>query len=209
MPNIAKFVIFCLLQYSQRDITFDCGKRKSCYGRLKLGNPVFRARASLTPSRSGQCEGLASGRRVNAGLLRSLIGRMLKTRLPPGWTHQMISGAGARDVGGESGKPDVVVISPAGRCHFLFAKAPADRWWDGDLRCVAAEPLTESERALMARLRKGGNRARAVWSTKEAARVLAQWGCGPMKECMVPDGGAPMKRNESRRAKLKLKPGGV
>lgn len=120
----------------------------------------------------------------------------------------MISGTDSRDMGGENGKPDVVVISPAGRCHFLFAKAPADRWWDGDLRRVAAEPLTERERTLITRLRKGGNGARAVWSAKEAARVLAQWGCALMKGGSDPDEGVSIKRGESRRAKLKLKLGG-
>lgn len=175
-----------------------------------MDNPVLRAHASHPPLRSGAGEEPASGRRLNAGLLRSLIGRMLKAQLPPGWIHQMISNTGARDVSSENGQPDVVVISPAGRCHFLFAKAPADRWWDGGLRRVAAEPLTERERALIARLRKGGNAARAVWSTKEAARVLAQWDCALVKGGHEPDGGSvSIARSENPRAKLKLKFGGA
>ncbi len=120
----------------------------------------------------------------------------------------MISNNSFREAGSENEQPDVVIISPAGRCHFLFAKAPADRWWDGDLRRVAAEPLTERERTLIARLRKGGNGARAVWSAKEAARVLAQWGCALMKGRSESDEGVSIKRGESRRAKLKLKLGG-
>jgi len=84
-------------------------------------------------------------------------------------------GSGGGSGGGR--QPDIVIISPAGRCYFLFVKAPRDRWWDGDLRRVDAEKVTEDERKLMTTLKRAGNGARAVWSAEDAKRALAAWGC--------------------------------
>lgn len=78
---------------------------------------------------------------------------------------------------GPGRQADIVLISPAGRCYFLFVKAPRDRWWDGDLRRVDAEKVTEDERNLMTTLKRAGNGARAVWSTEDARRALTAWGC--------------------------------
>lgn len=102
---------------------------------------------------------------------------MLLNRLPAGWHLQVMPVAGSVGDVDEKAQPDILVISPAGRCHFLFAKAPEDRWWDGDIRRVPAEPLTAAERTLIGRLKRGGHAARPVWQTKDAARALAGWGC--------------------------------
>ncbi len=164
--------------------------------------------ASLQSSASRSAKARVAGRRLNACLLRSLIGRMLKNGLPQGWTHQMIASADAYGTAQENEQPDIVIISPSGRCHFLFAKAPADRWWDGDIHRVAAEALSEGERRLIARLRQGGNRARAVWSCEEVVRTLAQWGCrltkGRENSASEPEGYVLQKRGGEQRPKLKL-----
>ena len=117
------------------------------------------------------------GRRRTAAALRRQIDEVLRSRLPEGWSHQMMPASVPAGESGAAPKPDVLVISPSGRCHFLFAKAPEDRWWDGDIRRVPAEPVTATERALIGRLRRAGHAVRAVWHRKEVLRLLANWGC--------------------------------
>lgn len=119
----------------------------------------------------------AGGRRVNAATLRRRLGQMLADRLPDAWDHQMMPAQGGDRGNGARAQADFLIISPGGRCHFLFAKAPEDRWWDGDLRRVAAEAPTAAERDLISRLKRAGHAARPVWSIRDAVRALTSWGC--------------------------------
>ena len=132
-------------------------------------------------------QGRAVGRRTTAGALRAQVGRMLVGRLPEGWEYQMIQESGASAARGERACADILVVSPRGRCHFFFAKAPADRWWDGDVRRVPAEPLTEAERSLIARLKYGGHAVRPVWTVSDAKKALWTWGCHLRPAPMPPD----------------------
>ncbi|NIA70234.1 hypothetical protein HBA54_16630 [Pelagibius litoralis] len=175
-----------------------------------MGDRGFREAPGSRPRGSSPfCEGKTAGRRVNAELLRSQIGSLLKGRLPDGWIHQAITPGMPLGQADEKEHPDIIVISPAGRCYFLFTKAPADRWWDGDLRRVSAEALTVGESALMTRLKRGGYGVRAVWSIKDVERALANWGCtlrrGPAglsrEAARVGEAG----RKNSTRAKLGLR----
>lgn len=116
-------------------------------------------------------------RRTTTAAVHRKIKAMLIECLPAGWTFQAMPASAGEDDDQARAQADFLVISPRGRCSFLFAKAPADRWWDGDLRHVSAQPLTPQEAALIARLKQAGHGARAVWNLKAAVRALAAWGC--------------------------------
>ncbi|WP_193370899.1 hypothetical protein [Pelagibius marinus] len=76
------------------------------------------------------------------------------------------------------------MISPRGRCHFLFVRAPADRWWDGGPKSVPAEEIGEREAEMARQLRAAGHRARAIWGERDLLRALRSWGCP-----LAPDAG--------------------
>lgn len=115
----------------------------------------------------------APHRRTTAAALKQQILAFLAEALPAGWTSQPLEPAGGAPV------PDILVISPQGRCHFLFVRAPADRWWDGGPRAVPAEPFAVEAAGLARRLRAAGHRARAIWGAADLARALTAWGCQP------------------------------
>jgi hypothetical protein len=129
-------------------------------------------------------------RRTTAAALKLEILAFLAEALPEGWVCQPLA---ARDPGPGSARPgsarsggraaaaDILIISPRGRCHFLFVHAPADRWWDGGPRSVPAEAFTPAEVQLARQLRAAGHRARAVWSARDLARALESWGCRPSR----------------------------
>lgn len=123
----------------------------------------------MTPERS-----LRFQRRTTAAGLKQQILAYLAEALPAGWLSQPLDGAGAA-------RADVLIISPRGRCHFLFVRAPADRWWDGGPRSVPAEGVPEEALCLAQRLRAAGHRARAVWGAADLARALRTWGCAPTR----------------------------
>ena len=106
-------------------------------------------------------QAITSGRRTTANRVQIDICQVLKGRLPADWVHCALPLA-EPDTPRKEASPHILVIAPTGRCHFLFAKAPPDQWWDGDIRRVPAEPLTREEDALIRRLRKAGHAARAV-----------------------------------------------
>lgn len=171
-----------------------------------------RARGESCQHRSRRVDETAvSGRRTNAAVLRGQVREMLLNRLPAGWHLQVMPAAGSVSDVDEKAHPDILVISPAGRCHFLFTKAPEDRWWDGDIRRVPAEPLTAAERTLIGRLKRGGHSARPVWRPKDAARALASWGCKlhpepaePAEPASAQSGVGAAKRTNPARARLAL-----
>lgn len=111
-------------------------------------------------------------RRTTAAALKQAASAFLSEALPPGWTIQTL-------VPGHAGLPgvDILVISPRGRCHFLFVRAPAERWWDGGLHCAAAEKITAREARLAQQLRAGGHRAHAIRGAQDLSRALKAWGC--------------------------------
>lgn len=124
-------------------------------------------------------------RRTTAALLKQQILSYLTTTLPSDWTCQPLSPAPRPRGGTESARSgasaDVLVISPRGRCHFLFIRAPADRWWDGGLRQVAAEEISTRDAQLLRQLRAAGHKARAVREGRDLLRALRSWGC-PLTE---------------------------
>jgi hypothetical protein len=107
-------------------------------------------------------------RRITAAALKQATVDFLGASLPPGWISQPLPPASGADI---------LVISPRGRCHFLFVKAPADRWWDGGPRIVPAEPFRAQEARLARRLRAAGHKARAIWGAGDLARAFDSWGC--------------------------------
>lgn len=113
-------------------------------------------------------------RRTTAGGLKQQILDFLGEALPPGWMSQPL------EPGGRAA-PDVLIISPRGRCHFLFVRAPSDRWWDGGPHSVPAEGFAPEAVCLARRLRGAGHRARAVWGAPDLARALRAWGCTPTR----------------------------
>lgn len=115
----------------------------------------------------------APQRRTTAAALKQQILAFLAETLPAGWTSQPLEPAGGTPV------PDILVISPQGRCHFLFVRAPADRWWDGGPRSAPAESFAVEAASLARRLRAAGHRARAIWGAADLARALTAWGCPP------------------------------
>lgn len=122
-------------------------------------------------------------RRTTAPALKQQILAFLGEALPAGWTSQPLEPT--------KGAPaaDILVISPQGRCHFLFVRAPADRWWDGGPRSAPAEAFAAEAVGLARRLRAAGHRARAVWGAADLARALASWGCRPARPVRL--GSAP------------------
>jgi|GEM_PF-3882769 len=119
----------------------------------------------------------APKRRMTAALLKQRSLAYLSAALPAGWTSQPLSPAPGRRGGGRAAAADILVISPRGRCHFLFVRAPADRWWDGGPRSVAAEKISEADAEMARQLRAAGHRARAVWGERDLLRALRTWGC--------------------------------
>ncbi|HEY9538853.1 MAG TPA: hypothetical protein VIS03_14775, partial [Kiloniellaceae bacterium] len=75
-------------------------------------------------------------RRTTAAALKQQILDFLGDALPAGWVKQPLEQAGA------PAAADILIISPRGHCHFLFVRAPADRWWDGGPHSVPAEGMT-------------------------------------------------------------------
>lgn len=126
-------------------------------------------------------------RRTTAEALKQQVLAYLAEDLPTGWISQpLASGAGSSASAGAAeqgagaagaGAGDILIISPRGYCHFLFVRAPADRWWDGGLRSVPAEVFSARDAALARQLRAAGHRARAIWNEKDLARALKAWGC--------------------------------
>ena len=126
-------------------------------------------------------------RRTTAEALKQQVLISLAEVLPTGWISQpLASGAGNPASAGEAGQGaraagagagDILIISPRGHCHFLFVRAPADRWWDGGPRSVPAEVFSARDAALARQLRAAGHRARAIWNEKDLARALSAWGC--------------------------------
>ena len=115
----------------------------------------------------------APQRRTTAAALKQQILAYLAEALPPGWTTQPLEASGGTPA------PDILVLSPGGRCHFLFVRAPADRWWDGGPRSVPAETFAIEAAGLARRLRAAGHRARPIWGAADLARALTAWGCPP------------------------------
>jgi hypothetical protein len=113
-------------------------------------------------------------RRTTAAALKQQILAYLGDALPEGWLSQPLEP-------GEANAADILVISPRGRCHFLFVRAPADRWWDGGPRSVPAERFAAEAMCLAQRLRAAGHRARAVWGAPDLTRALRAWGCVPIR----------------------------
>ncbi|WP_299393187.1 hypothetical protein [Pelagibius sp.] len=152
---------------------------------------------------------------MQAATVRRAIKDLLRRCAPNDWTVRMLPAPASGDVAGQGvdqafdqgtgrgRQPDIVLISPAGRCYFLFVKAPHDRWWDGDLRRVDAEKVTEDERSLMITLKRAGNGARAVWSTEDAKRALAAWGCRltPDRQPAQPSAGGRQAAGPAQSAK--------
>lgn len=114
-------------------------------------------------------------RRTTAAALKQQILAYLGDALPAGWLSQPL------DQAGRASAADILIISPRGRCHFLFVRAPADRWWDGGPRSVPAEGVPTEALCLTRRLRAAGHRARAVWGAADLARALRSWGCAPIR----------------------------
>jgi hypothetical protein len=112
-------------------------------------------------------------RRITGGALKQQMLDFLREALPAGWISQPLEPAG------RPAAADILIISPRGRCHFLFVRAPADRWWDGGPHSVPAERFPPEAVCLARRLRSAGHRARAVWGAQDLARALRAWGCVP------------------------------
>lgn len=109
-------------------------------------------------------------RRITAAALKQQILALLAEALPAEWISQPLDPQGGPSA-------DILIISPRGRCHFLFVRAPADRWWDGGAHSVPAERLSPEVVGLLRRLRVAGHRARAVWGAADLARALRAWNC--------------------------------
>lgn len=138
-------------------------------------------------------------RRTTAAALKQQILDYLAAELPAGWAVQPLQ----RD---QTAAADILIVSPRGRCHFLFVHAPADRWWDGGPHSVPAERFGAAEAALARRLRAAGQRARAIWTAKDLERALRAWGCplaGPVRLGGVAER-APARRAKPARATLHL-----
>ncbi|MGF1629615.1 MAG: hypothetical protein ACFCUT_09105 [Kiloniellaceae bacterium] len=110
-------------------------------------------------------------RRTTAASLKQDVLTFLATALPEGWISQPLA---SED---REAAADILIISPRGRCHFLFVQAPADRWWDGGPRSVPAERFPVAGVCLARKLRAAGHKARAIWGAKDLARALEAWGC--------------------------------
>jgi hypothetical protein len=110
-------------------------------------------------------------RRISAAALKQEILVFLAGALPAGWISQPLA-AGNRETAA-----DILIISPRGRCHFLFVRAPADRWWDGGPHSVAAQSFSLDGICLARKLRAAGHKARAIWDAKDLARAFEAWGC--------------------------------
>lgn len=126
---------------------------------------------------------LSPSRRTTAAVLKQQILGYLATGLPAGWTVQPLQ----RE---QAAAADILIVSPRGRCHFLFVLAPADRWWDGGPHSVPAERFTAAQASLARRLRAASHRARAIWTAKDLDRALRAWGCplaGPVRLGSVAD----------------------
>lgn len=119
-------------------------------------------------------------RRITAAGLKQQMLDFLGEALPAGWVSQPLA-ADERPAGA-----DILIISPRGRCHFLFVRAPADRWWDGGPRSVPAERFAPDAVGLARRLRDAGHRARAVWGAKDLAQALRAWNCAPTQPVRLP-----------------------
>ncbi|MEQ8356716.1 MAG: hypothetical protein RH942_14330 [Kiloniellaceae bacterium] len=131
----------------------------------------------------------AFARRTTAAAVQQETMTFLASNLPPGWTSQPLAPGGT-----DAPAADILVISPRGRCHFLFVRAPADRWWDGGPHSVPAEKITRSEDGLARQLRAAGHRARAIWCGRDLTRALKSWGCPlprPLKRGHSVDGRGP------------------
>jgi hypothetical protein len=139
-------------------------------------------------------------RRTTAAALKQQMAAWLEAALPEGWSCQLLAAEG-------TAVADLLVISPRGRCHFLFVRAPADRWWDGGPRSVAAEPFSESDLRLARRLRAAGHRARAVRSAKDLQRALEAWGCPARlpRRPVAPVAGSPAGHRSPRPARPTLR----
>lgn len=120
-------------------------------------------------------------RRTTAAALTQQVLAFLADGLPDGWISQSLpsqgKAGGAASAGGPGSAGDILIISPRGRCHFLFVRAPEDRGWDGGPRSVAAETFSEAEAQLAHQLRMAGHKARAIWGEKDLAQALRAWGC--------------------------------
>ena len=110
-------------------------------------------------------------RRVTAAALKQDVLALLAAGLPAGWISQPLASEG------REAAADILVISPRGRCHFLFVRAPADRWWDGGPRSVPAESFPVGALCLARKLRAAGHKARAIWEARDLALALEAWGC--------------------------------
>jgi len=113
-------------------------------------------------------------RRTTAEVLKQQVLDSLAQVLPTGWISQPLASGAA---GQGAGAGDILIVSPRGHCHFLFVRAPADRWWDGGPRSVPAEVFSARDAALARQLRAAGHRARAIWNERDLARALRAWGC--------------------------------
>lgn len=139
---------------------------------------------------------LPQRRRTTAMTVKQRALTLLAESLPQDWISQPLSpvpdypaGKGATPPGpatAECPSADILVISPRGRCHFLFVRAPADRWWDGELHSVPAEKISAEDAAMARRLRAAGHKARAIWGERDLWRALRSWGCPVTR----PPGGA-------------------
>jgi hypothetical protein len=138
--------------------------------------------------------GQAVQRRTTAAALKQQATAFLAEALPEGWISQPLlplgSGPAAEGratirplAAGGGAEADILIISPRGHCHFLFVKAPADRWWDGGPRSAPAETITDCEIEMSRRLRAAGHNARAIWSGRDLARALKSWGCPLCLNC--------------------------
>ena len=115
----------------------------------------------------------ATRRRITAAAVKQQTLAYRADALPAGWISQPL----AEDAAIPAAAGDILIISPRGRCHFLFVRAPADRWWDGGPHRVAAEAFSERDAELERQLRAAGHKARAIWGEKDLARALRAWGC--------------------------------
>jgi hypothetical protein len=123
-------------------------------------------------------------RRVTRAALKQQVLDFLVEALPEGWISQPLASGPVRGPapGGAGGRAaigagDGLVISPRGRCHFLFLRAPADRWWDGDLRTVPAEAFSAKDAQLARKLRAAGHQTRVIRCDQDLNRALKAWGC--------------------------------
>lgn len=135
-----------------------------------------------------------AARRTTAAALKQQILGFLAEALPAGWAVQPLERA-------QTAAADILIVSPRGRCHFLFVLAPADRWWDGGPHSVPAEGFSAAEARLARRLRAAGHRARAVWTAKDLDRALRAWACplaGPVRLGRDPQKDLPPREKPAR-----------